>query len=250
MQQTAIETKASAHGRVKRQVSRKGTAKRSWFTYFSAIAFGITPIVNKEAKVKEWQMTATVSALLTGASAAGLFKTAGGSAFALNEYGEPAGLTLSRWTTSSFCITVFLFLTSSVTSAFFTTFALSTSAGIFAIKRALGGAFWMPGAYFRLGYVMLVVSLCLFFIMHMQVTQMLGCITFCFLCMILPMVLAMGRAMATVVETDDLHFDAAAYSVAAESSGVDVAGVTKVKGKEAIEDDIELGAYVDSGNAD
>lgn len=52
----------------------------------------------------------------------------------------------------------------------------------------------------------------------------------------------------TVVETDDLHFDAAMYSVAAESSGVDVAGVTK----EALEDDIELGvnAHADSGIAD
>ena len=87
-------------------------------------------------------MTATVSALMTGASAAGLFKTAGTSSFATATYGAETTAVLSRWTTSAFCLTVFLFLTSSVTSAFFVTFALNTDASVHAIKRALGGAFW------------------------------------------------------------------------------------------------------------
>ena len=180
----------------------KGTVQRSWFDYLTAIAFGITPIRSKEAKIKEWQMTATVCALMTGASGAGLFKAAGPGSVAIETYGNDIADVLSRWTVSSFCLTVFLFLTSSVTSAFFVTFALSTEADIFAIKRALGGAFWMPGAYFRGGYVFFVLSLCMFFVMHMDIFQMVGCVTFCSGVGIIPMFVAMGRAMSTIAAVD------------------------------------------------
>ena len=50
---------------------------------------------------------------------------------------------------------------------------------------------------------MLVSSLSLFFVLNMEIAQMAGCLTFCLLCMVAPMVLAMGRAMGIVVQTEE-----------------------------------------------
>ena len=73
------------------------------------------------------------------------------------------------------------------------------------IREALGWPYHWPQVYFRFGFVLMVASLSLFFIMVMDVLEMSGCLAFCVATIILPMCYAMTRAFSIfAIEEVDL----------------------------------------------
>ena len=104
---------------------------------------------------------------------------------------------MSKWTMMLWCVDVFCFLNATVMATFFVSFVSRHPQHTLAqIREALGWPYHWPQVYFRFGFVLMVASLSLFFIMVMDVLEMSGCLAFCVATIILPMCYAMTRAFS------------------------------------------------------
>ena len=111
----------------------------------------------------------------------------------------------AKFTMWLFCIDTFFFLTATALCVFYVAFtARSKYRELWEVHRVLGIFFHAPQVYFRFGYYLMVLSLVLFFDMVMSVFEVMGCLSFCILTAIAPMVLGMARAMSTFADTPSL----------------------------------------------
>jgi hypothetical protein len=233
-----LEHQLSYGDLTERTVCASGTVHLKPSERAAAIFFGVVPVRDKEAKVREWTLLAPTAALLTGLNAGGLWHSAKDGPSTAPDL-DGAQTTLSRLAMSCFCATTFCFLTSSITAALYVGFANSTQRDIHDIKQVLGWAFHMPGAYFRFGYIGTVVSLSLFFVRVMNPSEMFTCLGLCVFFMVLPMCLAMGRALTVFV--DDKH----SYKVYDSSRK----GATRGGSSTSVDDNYDVEAEVPRGSA-
>lgn len=108
-----------------------------------------------------------------------------------------------------FCIDTFAFLTATMSSAFFMSFASRERYhDLPEICKVLGALVHVPDIYFRVGFYLLVVSLSCFFIMVMPVHRMFGCLAVCISLIMAPLFVSIKRASSTF----DLEFRSAGRS--------------------------------------
>ena len=216
---------------LERQMTSTGTVKESPQNYFKAALFGIhSEIGNKEAQVAEWQNLSVITALLLGVASGGMFacsslltQIAQESQEAANaeaDFGNGTAATGSKhvtfisgnffngnvemqakFTMWLFCIDTFFFLTATALCVFYVAFtARSKYRELWEVHRVLGIFFHAPQVYFRFGYYLMVLSLVLFFDMVMSVFEVMGCLSFCILTAIAPMIMGMTKAMSTFAD--------------------------------------------------
>ena len=166
--------------------------------------------------VAEWESMALICALLTSVAAAGLFITSefvasfaeklevvvasGGNGTASDSSSSSAAfwqLQGAEFTMMMFCADTFCFLNSTVMATFFVAFVRRhPDHSLAQIWADLGMTYHWPQVYFRIGYVLMVVSLSAFFIMVMSPLKMSGCLAFCCATIIAPMFFAMARSLS------------------------------------------------------
>ena len=155
------------------------------------------PARTKAIQLELWNMRAIVAALLVGMCATGLFTAAKMSRSATSERERLMG----HATTMLFCFSTFNFLGSSLTSVAFRGFASSTERPLADIIVVLGFAFHLPNVFFRVGGLSAIVALTSFFITaDIDVVPTLGCLAVCVLVVIVPLFIAMYRALSTFRE--------------------------------------------------
>ena len=168
-----------------------------------------SPRGTPESMVAEWESLALICALLTSVGAAGLFITSEFIASFAEKQQEIAAsggndtsaafweLQVAEFTMMMFCADTFCFLNATVIATFFVAFVRRHPGHSLAqIWADLGMTYHWPQVYFRIGYVLMVVSLSAFFIMVMSPLKMFGCLAFCCATIIAPLFFAMARSLS------------------------------------------------------
>ena len=204
------------------------TIEYGWGKWLEVVFLGVQePRGTKEAMISSWMNLALISALLCGLAASGMYSSAsfihtlaeakaedGGShdsGFLLDDlsFSVEAKHTMAMWTMKLFCIDTFAFLTATMSSAFFMSFASRERYhDLPEICKVLGALVHVPDIYFRVGFYLLVVSLSCFFIMVMPVHRMFGCLAVCISLIMAPLFVSIKRASSTF----DLEFRSAGRS--------------------------------------
>ena len=107
---------------------------------------------------------------------------------------------IAQITMMLFCMDTFCFLNVTIMTSFFVSMAArEKNLDLEIMYKRLGPTYHWPDVYFRVGYVLMVASLCGFFVLMMQPWRMMGCLIFCITFIIVPMTYAMVQSLLLTV---------------------------------------------------
>ena len=155
----------------------------------------------------QWNTVALLSALLTGIAAGGMFSVAPYITMYKDDDNSAGYLIsmhqMSKVTMMGFCVSTYVFLMGTFSSAFFVSFASRNQAilpNAEDLRDKLGALYHVPQIALRTGYFFLLLSFCAFFILVMSAVEMMGCLIFCGLFFIAPTFLTIVRAGSITME--------------------------------------------------
>ena len=200
----------------------------------------LPPRGQRQAVIEQWQSLSVVCALLTGVAASGMYVSGNYvHDFGLHHDEDDApddwgGMTtkaqhvVAQATMMLFCVDTFCFLNATVLSKFFVEMMTrETKLEVGEAHDRLGFVYHFPQVYFRLGFVLLVCSLCGFFVMVMEPWKMAGCLLLCLTLIIAPMTYGTTRALAITIPPEET-LAKRATNMLEEVTGQDIDGDGRV----------------------